>query len=57
MEKKTYMKPGIAVAEVELSPLLDNSLTGNGVTVTPGTAEDVDGGAVNSKLQINDVWE
>lgn len=56
MEKKEYMQPQIEVAKMEAGNLLDNSVTGNGVTITPGVGE-VAGGEVNSKLHINDVWE
>lgn len=58
MEKKEYMQPQIEVAKMEAGNLLDNSVTGNGVTFTPGApGEEVAGGEVNSKLHINDVWE
>lgn len=58
MEKKEYMQPQIEVAKMEAGNLLDNSVTGNGVTFTPGTpGEEVAGGEVNSKLHIDDVWE
>lgn len=57
MEKKEYMQPQIEVAKMEAGNLLDNSVTVNGVTMTPGAAGEVAGGEVNSKLHINDVWE
>lgn len=58
MEKKEYMQPQIEVAKMEAGNLLDNSVTDNGVIVTPGAARgEVAGEEVNSKLQINDVWE
>ena len=58
MEKKEYMQPQIEVAKMEAGNLLDNSVTDNGVIVTPGAAGgEVAGEEVNSKLQINDVWE
>lgn len=57
MEKKEYMQPQIEVAKMEAGNLLDNSVTGNGVTFTPGAPGEVAGGEVNSKLHINDVWE
>lgn len=57
MEKKEYMQPQIEVAKMEAGNLLENSVTGNGVIVTPGAAGEVAGGEVNSKLHINDVWE
>lgn len=57
MEKKEYMQPQIEVAKMEAGNLLDNSVTGPGVTMTPGAAGEVSGDEVNSKLQINDVWE
>ena len=58
MEKKEYMQPQIEVAKMEAGNLLDNSVTGSGVTFTPGAAgEEVTGGEVNSKLHIDDVWE
>lgn len=57
MEKKEYMQPQIEVAKMEAGNLLDNSVTGIGVTMTPGAAGDVAGEDVNSKLHIDDVWE
>lgn len=57
MEKKEYMQPRIEVAKMEAGNLLDNSITGNDVIFTPGAAGEVAGGEVNSKLNINDVWE
>ena len=57
MEKKEYMQPQIEMAKMEAGNLLDNSVTGSGVTMTPGAAGEVPGGEVNSKLHINDVWE
>lgn len=57
MEKKEYMQPQIEVAKMEAGNLLDNSVTENNVTFTPGAAGDVAGEDVNSKLNINDVWE
>lgn len=56
MEKKEYMQPQIEVAKMEAGNLLDNSVTGSGVRITPGAGE-VSGDEVNSKLHINDVWE
>ena len=38
MEKKEYMQPQIEVAKMEAGNLLDNSVTGSGVTFTPGAA-------------------
>lgn len=57
MEKKEYMQPQIEVAKMEAGNLLDNSVTRFGVTMNPDAAGEVAGGEVNSKLQINDVWE
>ena len=57
MEKKEYMQPQIEVAKMEAGNLLDNSVTGNGVTFTPGAPGEVAGEEVNSKLHIDDVWE
>lgn len=57
MEKKEYMQPQIEVAKMEAGNLLDNSVTGPGVTMTPGAAGEVSGDEVNSKLHIDDVWE
>lgn len=57
MEKKEYMQPQIQVAKMEAGNLLDNSVTRNGVTFTPGAAGEVAGEEVNSKLHIDDVWE
>lgn len=57
MEKKEYMQPQIEVAKMEAGNLLENSVTGNGVIATPGAAGEVAGEEVNSKLNINDVWE
>lgn len=57
MEKKEYMQPQIEVAKMEAGNLLDNSVTRNGVTWTPGAPGEVAGEEVNSKLHIDDVWE
>lgn len=57
MEKKEYIQPQIEVAKMEAGNLLDNSVMGSGVTMTPGAAGEVSGDEVNSKLNINDVWE
>lgn len=57
MEKKEYMQPQIEVAKMEAGNLLDNSVTRNGFTFTPGAAGEVAGEEVNSKLHIDDVWE
>ena len=58
MEKKEYMQPQIEVAKMEAGNLLDNSVNPDGFTWTPGaTGGEVAGEEVNSKLQINDVWE
>ena len=59
MEKKEYMQPQIEVAKMEAGNLLDNSVNPDRVTWTPGApgGGEVAGEEVNSKLQINDVWE
>ena len=58
MEKKEYMQPQIEVAKMEAGNLLDNSINPDRVTWTPGApGGEVAGEEVNSKLQINDVWE
>ena len=61
MEKKEYMQPQIEVAKMEAGNLLDNSVNPDGVIWSPGatgpSAPDVAGEDVNSKLNINDVWE
>lgn len=57
MEKKEYMQPQIEVAKMEAGNLLENSVNPDGVTWTPGAPGEVAGEEVNSKLNINDVWE
>lgn len=65
MEKKEYMQPQIEVAKMEAGNLLDNSVNSvnsDGVIWSPGATGpsapgEVAGGEVNSKLNINDVWE
>lgn len=62
MEKKEYMQPQIEVAKMEAGNLLDNSVNSDRVIWSPGATGpsapgEVAGEEVNSKLNINDVWE
>lgn len=58
MEKKKYMQPHIEMTKMETGHLLDNSVTGKGVTLDSATCdEEVDGDDVNSKSHTFDMWE
>lgn len=52
------MQPHIEMTKMETGHLLDNSVTGKGVTLDSATCvEEVDGDDVNSKSHTFDMWE